>query len=234
MIRYAKNGDSKCRRLSTSRILVTAVATVICASFVPFLGSAPLAQAAAKSSSAVTNITWWNMWSGSTLVVTDKLVNQFNATHPNIHVTQVNVPASNGDAKLLSSIAAGDPPDVFTDWNAVLGDYANSGAILPMSSYLTGKYAGFEKFEYKAAVQAGLFNGKLYAVPMGLNSWALYYNKSMLKAAGITSPPTTLAQLNADQAKEWVIKDGRLSQYGFYPFSSQGVFMYQYLIFRGG
>jgi multiple sugar transport system substrate-binding protein len=58
---------------------------------------------------------------------------------------------------------------------------------------------------------------------MGMNSWALYYNKSMLKAAGISSPPTTLAELYADQAKEWKISGGKLEQIGFYPSYSQGM-----------
>ena len=34
-------------------------------------------------------------------------------------------------------------------------------------------------------------------MPMSMNSWALYYNKAMLKAAGIKSPPKTLAQLGS-------------------------------------
>ncbi len=55
-----------------------------------------------------------------------------------------------------------------------------------------------------------------------MNSWALYYNKSMLKAAGISSPPTTLAQLYADQAKEWKISGSKLQQIGFYPTTTQG------------
>ena len=52
---------------------------------------------------------------------------------------------------------------------------------------------------------------------MGLNSWALYYNKDLLAKAGIKSPPTTLAQLDADQAKEWVITNGKVQQWAFTP-----------------
>jgi len=55
-----------------------------------------------------------------------------------------------------------------------------------------------------------------------MNSWALYYNKSMLKAAGISSPPTTLAQLYADSAKEWKVSGNKIDQIGFYPDYNQG------------
>jgi len=61
---------------------------------------------------------------------------------------------------------------------------------------------------------------------MGLNSWALYYNKPLLAKYGITSPPKTLAQLDADQAKMWVINDGKLEQLGFYPYANDNGFQF--------
>ena len=160
-----------------------------------------------SSTGGVQDITWQTMWSGSTLTLLNQMVSEFNSTHPDIHVTESNIPSSTGDAKLLSEIAAGDPPDVFTEWNPVLGEYAADGTIQPLTKYLTGTYAGLEKWEYPIALQGGEYNGTLYGLPMSMNSWALYYNKSMLKAAGISAPPTTLAQLYADQAKEWKISE---------------------------
>jgi len=172
---------------------------------------------AASGSAGVVNITWQTMWSGNTLTLLSQMVNEFNSTHPGIHVTESNIPSATGDAKLLSEIAAGDPPDVFTEWNPVLGAYAGDGSIQSMAPYLTGTYAGLEKWLYPIALQGGEYNGTLYALPMSMNSWALYYNKSMLTAAGISAPPTTLAQLYADQAKEWKISGNKLQQIGFYP-----------------
>jgi multiple sugar transport system substrate-binding protein len=176
-----------------------------------------------SKSGGVVDITWQTMWSGNTLTLLSQMVNQFNATHPDIHVTESNIPSATGDAKLLSEIAAGDPPDVFTEWNPVLGEYAADGTIQSMTPYLTGAYSGLESWLYPIALAGGEYNGSLYAVPMGMNSWALYYNKSMLAAAGIAAPPTTLAQLYADQAKEWKISGGKLDQIGFYPSYNQGM-----------
>jgi multiple sugar transport system substrate-binding protein len=186
-------------------------------------GGPAASSSGGSSSSGVVDITWQTMWSGNTLTLLNQMVDKFNATHPDIHVTESNVPSATGDAKLLSEIAAGDPPDVFTEWNPVLGEYAADGSIQSMDSYLTGSYSGLEKWLYPIALQGGEYNGSLYALPMGMNSWALYYNKSMLKAAGISSPPTTLAELYADQAKEWKISGGKLEQIGFYPSYSQGM-----------
>jgi multiple sugar transport system substrate-binding protein len=112
---------------------------------------------------------------------------------------------------------------VFTEWNPVLGEYAADGSVQQFTPYLTGAYAGLEKWLYPIALQGGEYNGTLYALPMGMNSWALYYNKSMLTAAGISSPPTTLAELYADQAKEWKISGNKVEQIGFYPLYQQGM-----------
>jgi multiple sugar transport system substrate-binding protein len=201
---------------------IAAALVAAAASLVAACGG-PAATSSSSSSGGVVDITWQTMWSGNTLTLLSQMVDKFNATHPDIHVTESNVPSATGDAKLLSEIAAGDPPDVFTEWNPVLGEYAADGSIDSMSKYLTGSYSGLESWLYPIALQGGEYNGSLYALPMGMNSWALYYNKSMLKAAGISSPPTTLAELYADQAKEWKISGGKLEQIGFYPSYSQGM-----------
>ena len=185
-------------------------------------GCGGTAAPSSSSGGKVADITWQTMWSGATLTLLNQMITEFNKTHPDIHVTESNIPSATGDAKLLSEISAGDPPDVFTEWNPVLGEYAATGAIQPMNKFLTGSYAGLEKWEYPIALDGGLYNGKLYGIPMSMNSWALYYNKSMMKAAGITSPPTTLAQLYTDQAKEWKISGSKLEQIGFYPLYNQG------------
>src|ERR1700728_881414 len=89
----------------------------------------PAASSGSGSSSGVVDITWQTMWSGNTLTLLNQMVNAFNSSHPDIHVTESNIPSATGDAKLLSEIAAGDPPDVFTEWNPVLGEYAADGSI---------------------------------------------------------------------------------------------------------
>ena len=174
---------------------------------------------ASVASASTVHLTWWTMWSGTTLKLLNQMTAQFNKTHPGIVVTETNIPsaATASTAKLLSSIAAGDPPDIFTEWWPEIGEFAADGDLTSLSPYLTGQYAGFEKWEYPVAVQGGTYKGNLYAVPMGLNSWALYYDKGYLAKYGITSPPKTLAQLDADQAKMWVITNGKVQQLGFYP-----------------
>ena len=211
---------AKARAVWPAALLAASAALVLAAC------GGPAASSGGNSSGGPVNITWQTMWSGNTLTLLNQMVSKFNSTHPGIHVTESNIPSATGDAKLLSEIAAGDPPDVFTEWNPVLGEYAADGTIQPLSRYLTGTYAGLEKWLYPIALQGGDYKGTLYGLPMSMNSWALYYNKSMLKAAGISSPPATLAQLYADQAKEWKFSGSKLEQIGFYPDLASAGFEY--------
>jgi multiple sugar transport system substrate-binding protein len=198
------------------------LALAACATLTLTACGGPAASSSGSSSSGTVDLTWQTMWSGNTLTLLNQMVTKFNATHPGIHVTESNIPSATGDAKLLSEIAAGDPPDIFTEWNPVLGEYAADGSIQSFAPYLKGSYAGLEKWLYPIALQGGQYNGSLYALPMSMNSWALYYNKSMMRAAGISAPPTTLSQLYTDQAKEWKFSGSKLDDIGFYPSYDQG------------
>lgn len=227
--RYATAPASTSRRLRWKRRITSKLAVGLAAATV--LGAVSLGATGASTagaSSGVVNLTWWTMWSGSTLQLLNKMVTTFNASHPGIHVTETNIPSDpvTSTAKILSAIAAGDAPDIFTEWYPEIGSFAADGDIVNMNQFLTGQYAGFEKWEYPVAVQAASYQGGLYAVPMSLNSWALYYNTALLNKYGIKSPPKTLAQFDADQAKMWVIDNGKVVQMGFYPDVNENGFQF--------
>ena len=72
---------------------------------------------------------------------------------------------------------------------------AASGALVPITNFgLSGKGAA------KGTVAASTYKGKLYGLQPIANSIALFYNKDLLSAAGIT-PPKTWADLTADAKK---------------------------------
>ncbi|MGD0168054.1 MAG: extracellular solute-binding protein [Gaiellaceae bacterium] len=228
-----KSAAGSARRRLTSR-LATGAAALTLVGALATIAATQATPAATQKKSAVVHLTWWTMWSGATLKMVNQMVTQFNNTHPGIHVTATAIPsaATTSTAKLLSSITAGDPPDVFTEWWPEIGSFAAHNDLIAMDSYLTGTYSKFKKWEYPVAVQGGTYKGSLYAVPMSLNSWALYYNKNLMAKYGITSPPKTLKALDADQAKMWVTKNGQVSQLGFFPYTNENGFQF-YTTFFG-
>ncbi len=181
------------------------------------------AAAAKHVKGPVVHLTYWNMWSGVWVKVVQKMVDAFNRTHPDIQVKMLTVPSSSGEQKLLTAIAAGDPPDVFTEWNPYVAAFAQKGALINLSQYMVGPYAGLKHWFYPVAAKWGDYDGKMYAMPWTMNTFLLYYNKTIMRESGLNpnKPPKTLAQLWADQAKEWRYgKDGVVTQIGFYPSSN--------------
>ncbi len=197
-----------------------AMFTGITAMTVGILGSGVASEPAFASSSKVVHLTYWNMWSGIWTQVVQKMVNQFNATHPDIQVQMLSVPSSNGEQKLLTSIAAGDPPDVFTEWNPYVAAMAQQNALMNLNKFMVGKYAGLKHWFYPVASRWGTYKGQMYAMPWTMNTFLLYYNKTMMKDAGLNpnKPPKTIAQLEQEQAKMWKFGSGHtVQQIGFYP-----------------
>ena len=111
------------------------------------------------------------------------------------------IPFDNMEQQLLNRAAGGNPPDVMQlsgPWSQVLG--AN-GALVDLHE-VVGKE--FLNKNYQGGLQAGEYQGKLYAVPLSLTPHAFWYNKDLMKQAGLDpkSPPATMDELNQqiDQA----------------------------------
>lgn len=167
----------------------------------------------------VIHLVYWNMWSGHWETLVKSMVAEFNRTHPLIQVKTLAVPAADGDAKLLTAIAAGNPPDVFTEWNSSIGSFANNGSLVNLNQFMRGSEKKMRSWFYPIALKWATYKGGLYGLPWTMNSDALFYNKTMMKRAGLNPnrPPKTLAQLNAEQAKLWKFsKNGAVQQMGFY------------------
>jgi multiple sugar transport system substrate-binding protein len=128
----------------------------------------------------------------------------FERAHPGVTVKRVEVPFADLDSKLLTQAGSHDLPNILASDNPFVAAMVATGQISPLN-----KFKGFSaKGYYPAVLDEGLINGKNYSLPVaGENSIALIYNIPDFKAAGITSPPKTWAQLETD-AKLLTTKGG--------------------------
>jgi multiple sugar transport system substrate-binding protein len=107
-------------------------------------------------------------------------------------VTAVHVPGASLISKVLQQSSSKTLPDVLMLDNPDVQQIASSGALTPLKNYgITGKGVS------PGVLSAGTYKGELYGLAPAVNSLALFYNKDILSAAGIT-PPTTWAQLTVD------------------------------------
>lgn len=86
--------------------------------------------------------------------------------------------------KINASVMSGDLPDVLTVDGPNIAAYAANGIIQPLAELEED-----EKGEYlQSIIEQGTYNNQLYALGAMESSVGLYYNKDILKEAGIEVP----------------------------------------------
>ncbi|SDM26072.1 ABC transporter substrate-binding protein [Nonomuraea jiangxiensis] len=118
------------------------------------------------------------------------LVDAFTDAHPDVAVTLSPV-ASQDElmARLTTSFAGGQPPDVFLLNYRRYGQFAAQQAIEPVQSYLDRSTALDESDFSPRALDAFRFDGKaLTCLPQNMSSLVVYYNADLFTAKGVPLP----------------------------------------------
>lgn len=126
----------------------------------------------------------------------DSIATAFHQAHPNITVNVQTVDWTDFLVKAPAMIQAHQYPDIMEGEPAP--QYAQSDLIYPVSQVLDSSTESnlIQKFLNDTDYQ-----GTAYGIPFTTSTRALYYNKKIFAAAGISSPPNTWAQLQSDAAK---------------------------------
>ena len=174
----------------------------------PAIGVGALASPAGASSPV--SFTWWT--SGYTTSQLAILDNGFDKAYPQYQAHGQYISKSDlYFPHIIAALKTNTQPTVYTDQQPYdLPIVEESGKLIPLTGKLTGLtnqlYPGIRKSLFYRGQQLGMALG-------GIGDIALFYNKTDFAQAGITSPPTTWAQLEADAAKLTVPSAHR---YGFY------------------
>ena len=101
--------------------------------------------------------------------------------------------------KFDATIAGSDTPDVIEMGNTEMTKYMAAGAF----SDLTASKSKIENSGTWLAglAKSGMYGGKVYGVPYYAGSRVITYRTDLFKKAGISKPPTSLAQFQADLVK---------------------------------
>lgn len=133
-------------------------------------------------------VTYWDTSNDAEKGTYKKIAEGFEKKHPNVDVKYVHV--NFGDANQKFKNAAGGnsgAPDVMRTEVAWVADFANLGYLAP----LDGTPALDDVSDYlRTAAGSTRFKGKTYAVPQVTDTLGLFYNKKMLKEAGVGAPKT--------------------------------------------
>lgn len=113
----------------------------------------------------------------------------FKEAYPNIQVT-VEVAQSGGGDQLLTSMIAGEAPDVFDTWTSRATPYIAAEQILDLAPLVQRDYspAALEDFFPWVLQAQTLPTGLQWGMPRYVNVNVLVYNKDLSEAAGLPDP----------------------------------------------
>jgi multiple sugar transport system substrate-binding protein len=92
-------------------------------------------------------------------------------------------------ARLSTSLAGGEPPDVFLMNYRYLGQFESKGALEPVGPYLDASDALSADEFYPEAMTVFQNDGVQTCMPQNVSSLVLYYNRDLFEAAGVDPPP---------------------------------------------
>ncbi len=141
-------------------------------------------------------LTFWSLFTGGDGEFFDAMINEFNASQDGIVMKNDTVKFDNYYTKLTTALAAGNAPDVVVVHQGNMLPYVSNGYLLALNQYISP--AALADFQ-EAPLAGTTTDGKIYSLPLDVHPIVMYYNKDLLKAAGVTTLPTT-AQEFADAA----------------------------------
>jgi len=103
---------------------------------------------------------------------------------------------TNINTKISTALAQNDPPDVLEIGNTDVPLFAATGALTDITDQRQSLSGG--QTWLPGLVDPATVGGRLYAAPLFAGNRAVIYNKTIWAKAGITTPPTSFAQLTTD------------------------------------
>jgi len=178
----------------------------------PAKGACPVGAVAASAQKPV-QITMWHSMTQANLQTLTKLTDQFNASHPDIHVNLVNQTSYEDTlTKYKAVLGGGQRPDVVQVQDVDQQLVIDSRSTLPVQDCIAAEHTDTSDFMAKA-LSYYTVQGTLYSLPFALSNPVLYYNKAAFVKAGLdpNTPPATLDDLRADSQK--IVQSGA-AKYG--------------------
>ena len=213
------------------------------AALVAAIGSAAAAGAQASPLAGVdptgAQVTFWYQHSGDRDTAMRQMLADFNRSNPwkiTVHGEYAG-PYDQIYNKMVAAIAAGNPPELVVAYQNQSATYAVNHAIVDLDPYvhdptwgvqkdLGDFFAGFIHQDYTAQ-----FGGMRLGFPPNRSVEVLYDNVSMLRDAGIASPPRTWNEFFRDcQAVTSVAK----GTYGYALDNLDASHVFSFVISRGG
>jgi multiple sugar transport system substrate-binding protein len=163
--------------------------------------------------------------------VLDGLLAEFKKQQPKITVQVDYTTYAKLNEKLATSVASGRPYDVMMMGVGWIPPFASRGVLADLEA----DPAALAKTYSERVVTAGVYGGKVYALPVMLDTRFGIYRKDMFAQAGLTNPPANFAEMR-DYARRLTVRDasGKLTRAGIDILSNDPRQTYETLMWAAG
>ncbi|ANZ41218.1 sugar ABC transporter substrate-binding protein [Lentzea guizhouensis] len=143
-------------------------------------------------------LTWWhNRTTEPMKSIWQQIADDFHKTHQDVSFTIEPIQNEQFQTKVPLALQGSTPPDIFQQWGGGgLASQLSSGKIADITQ-ASSSWIG----PLGQAAQGWQVKGKQYGVPYQMHAVGFWYRKDLFATAGVTSPPSTLDELNAAVAK---------------------------------
>ncbi|MFZ4632212.1 MAG: ABC transporter substrate-binding protein [Patescibacteria group bacterium] len=167
------------------------------------------ADKATQAASKPITLTYWRVFDDRDAF--EEIINKYTAIHPNIRIDYRKLRYEEYETELLNALAEDRGPDIFSIHNTWMKKYQSK--LTPMPDSITMVYLvtqGTLKKEVIQQIQTNksislkeikdnfvdvvgrdviLNDGKVYGLPLSVDTLAMYYNKDLFNSAGISQVP---------------------------------------------
>lgn len=185
------------------------------------VGSSQSTAGSGGSSSSTVSI--WDIRTGSEQKIVQKITDDFNSSHSNIHAVLNFFENDPYKQKLQVAMGAHNPPDIFFGWGGgVLKSYINANDVYDLTNDFNADSAWKNRF-IPSILGSATFGGKLYGIPTsGVQPVLFFYNKAIFKQYNLNPPQTWNELLSAINT---------LNQHSIIPIALAGGSKWPYLMF---
>jgi multiple sugar transport system substrate-binding protein len=159
------------------------------------------------------SITFWHVYGQNKAALLDRLIAEFEEIYPNVTVESISQGSyTDLKSKTISSISAGNTPDLLVGYPDHFAEYLNGRAIIPLDSFVESDTWGVDLTDFidsYVAENQQYADGKMYSMPYSKSTEMMVYNKTVFDANGITLPtdrPVTWEEL--DSYNDILVGDG--------------------------
>lgn len=169
----------------SARILSTALVAMLLAASVSGCSSSSSDGDTAQDAEAVTlTFSYWG--NKDEIALKQSLIKEFTSTHPDIKIKKTYTDGGIYPQKLQTWFSSNTAPDVISMANDIMYDYASQGVFEDLAPYIEQDNLG--PSWNPAMIDIFDYDGKIYAAPYILKTYAIAYNKDLFDEAGIDYP----------------------------------------------